>query len=77
MGPQNLNNYYFNKLDARLDYSSYHDFFLAADERNYNEEVIYSPYIIIVWGSGLTLPVQEVHGNQIFTVMNITKITLY
>jgi len=49
MGPQNLNNYYFNKLDVRLDYSSYYDFFLAADERDYNEEVIYSPYIMCVW----------------------------
>jgi len=49
MGPQNLNNYYFNKLDARLDYSSYYDFFLAADEKDYNKEVIYSPYIICVW----------------------------
>ena len=49
MGPQNLNNYYFNKIDARLDYSSYHDFFLAADERDYNQEVVYSPYIMCVW----------------------------
>jgi|2_EtaG_2_1085320.scaffolds.fasta_scaffold00423_20 hypothetical protein len=49
MGPQNLNNYYFNKLDARLDYSNYYDFFLAADERDYNGEVIYSPYIMCVW----------------------------
>lgn len=48
MGPQNLNNYYFNKLDARLDYSSYYDFFLVADEKNYNSEVIYSPYPICV-----------------------------
>jgi hypothetical protein len=48
MGTQNLNNYYFNKLDARLDYSSYYDIFLASDERDYNREVIFSPYLICV-----------------------------
>ncbi len=48
MGPQNLNNYYFNKLDARLDYSSYYDIFLTSDERDYNREVVFSPYLICV-----------------------------
>ena len=48
MGPQNLNNYYFNKLDARLDYSSYYDIFLTSDEKDYNSEVIFSPYLICV-----------------------------
>ena len=48
MGPQNLNNYYFNKLDARLDYSSYYDIFLTSDERDYNTEVVFSPYLICV-----------------------------
>jgi len=48
MGPQNLNNYYFNKLDARLDYSSYYDIFLASDEWDYNREVVFSPYLICV-----------------------------
>ena len=48
MGPQNLNNYYFNKLDARLDYSSYYDIFLTSDEWDYNREVVFSPYLICV-----------------------------
>ena len=39
MGTQNLNNYYFNKLDVKLNYSSYYDFFLVADEQNYKSEV--------------------------------------
>jgi hypothetical protein len=46
MGTQNLNNYYFNKLDAKIDYSSYYDLFLLADEREYNSEVIWSNQII-------------------------------
>ena len=46
MGTQNLNNYYFNKLEAKLNYSSYYDFFLASDERDYKSEVIWSPNII-------------------------------
>ena len=50
MGPQNLNNYYFNRLDAKINYSSYYDFFLAADERDFNQEVVYSNDIIGVYG---------------------------
>ena len=46
MGPQNLNNYYFNRLDAKLDYTSYYDFFLVSDERDFNREVVYSKNII-------------------------------
>ena len=38
MGTQNLLNYYFNKLDAKINYSSYYDFYLASDEKNYNTE---------------------------------------
>ena len=51
MGPQNLNNYYFNRLDAHIDYSSYYDFFLASDEKDYNKEVVYSKYPIGAWGN--------------------------
>ena len=51
MGPQNLNNYYFNRLDAKLDYSSYYDFFLSSDERNLNQEVLYSQYAIGIFGN--------------------------
>ena len=46
MAPQNINNYYFNKLDARLDFSSYYDFFLASDEKDFNWDVVYSNNII-------------------------------
>ena len=46
MGTQNLNNFYFNKLDSKLNYSSYYDIFLAADEKDFNSEVIYSSNII-------------------------------
>ena len=46
MGPQNLNNYYSNRLDVKLDYTSYYDFFLVADERDFNREVVYSKNII-------------------------------
>ena len=44
--PQNINNYYFNKLDARLDFSSYYDFFIASDENDFNWDVVYSNNII-------------------------------
>ena len=46
MGTQNLNNYNFNRLDAKLNYSSYHDFFLASDEKDFNTEVVWSTKII-------------------------------
>jgi len=56
MGTQNILNYYFNRLDAKLDYSSYYDFYLAADEMGYNQEVIYSDNII-GYNNGDVLPV--------------------
>jgi hypothetical protein len=55
MATQNINNFYFNKLDAKLDFSSYHDFFLASDERDYNWEVVYSKYPIGVYGNESSL----------------------
>jgi hypothetical protein len=56
MGTQNLNNYYFNRLDAKLNYSSYYDIFLASDERDFNQQVVYSNSIINAT-SGDSLPV--------------------
>ena len=56
MGTQNLLNYYFNKLDAKLNYSSYYDFYLASDEKNFNREVMYSKNII-GYDDGNVLPV--------------------
>ena len=55
MGTQNILNYYFNRLDAKLDYSSYHDFYLAADEVGYNQEVVYSDNVI-GYNNGNVLP---------------------
>ncbi len=56
MGTQNLNNFYFNKLDAKINYSSYYDLFLASDEKDFNEQVVYSTNIID-YNDGDKLPV--------------------
>jgi hypothetical protein len=56
MATQNINNYYFNRLDIRADESSYTDFFLVADEKQYDQEVIYSPYLI-GYNDGNRLPI--------------------
>ena len=42
MGTQNLNNYNFNRIDAKLNYSSYYDFFLVSDEKDFNTEALIS-----------------------------------
>ena len=46
MASQNINNYYFNRYDLKLDYSSYFDLTLASDERDYDEEVVFSTELI-------------------------------
>ena len=56
MPSQNINNYYFNRYDIKLDYSSYFDLTLASDERDYDEEVVFSNDIIGV-DDGNRLPV--------------------
>lgn len=56
MGTQNLNNYYHNRLDVKLNYSSYYDIFLASDEKDFNQQVVYSTSIIDAT-SGDSLPV--------------------
>tara|TARA_R110000765_G_scaffold78397_2_gene154050 strand:- start:662 stop:3319 length:2658 start_codon:yes stop_codon:yes gene_type:complete len=56
MGTQNLNNYYFNRLDTKINYSSYYDLFLASDEKDYNQEVMWSNNII-GYNDGDRLPV--------------------
>ncbi len=43
---QNLLNNYGSKVDAKLSYSGYYDFYLAADERDFQREVVYSDNII-------------------------------
>lgn len=56
MGTQNLNNFYFNRLDTKINYSSYYDLFLAADEKDFNQQVMYSNSIID-YDDGCKLPV--------------------
>ena len=56
MGTQNLNNYYFNRLDTKINYSEYYDLFLASDEKDYNQEVMWSNNII-GYNDGDRLPV--------------------
>jgi len=46
MASQNINNYYFDRYDLKLDYSSYFDLTLASDERDYDEEVVFSTDLI-------------------------------
>ena len=71
MGTQNLNNYYFNKLEAKLNYSSYYDFFLASDERDYKSEVIWSPNIIGSVSVGKTA-----RSNGLYHDINIDNLLL-
>jgi len=56
MGTQNLNNFYFNKIDGKLNYSSYYDIFLASDEKDFKTDVIWSTNIID-YDNGNELPV--------------------
>jgi hypothetical protein len=46
MPGQNLYTYYFPRYKARLNYSQYFDLTLASDERDYDEEVVFSNDII-------------------------------
>jgi hypothetical protein len=56
MGTQNLNNFYFNKIDTKLNYSSYYDIFLASDEKDFKTDVVWSTNIID-YSDGEKLPV--------------------
>jgi hypothetical protein len=56
MAIQNINNYYFNRFDANLDDSSYTDFFLVADEKDYDQEVVFSTQLI-AYEDGQRLPI--------------------
>ena len=59
MGTQNLLNNYGKRLDAKINYSEYYDFYLASDERNFQREVVYSDHII-----GYTTPRTPQVGNE-------------
>ena len=41
-----IHNYAFNNLDAKISNDSYWDFFLSSDQRDFNQEVIYSTEIM-------------------------------
>ena len=56
MGTQNLNNFYFNRLDSKLNYSEYYDLFLASDEKDFNTHVVWSSGVT-GYNDGDTLPV--------------------
>ena len=45
MAYQNINQYSYKKFNLNLIYDGM-DMSLASDERDYNEEVVFSPYII-------------------------------
>ena len=46
MPGQNINNYYFNKLDAKLSEHGYFDITLSSDKDGYDTEVVFSDKII-------------------------------
>jgi hypothetical protein len=46
MSSQNINNYYFNRFKVKINYGNYFDLSLASDERDYNQDVVFSPYLI-------------------------------
>jgi hypothetical protein len=56
MATQNINNYYFNRFNAKLNNESYTDFFLVADETEVDNEVIYSNNVI-AYNDGNRLPI--------------------
>ena len=64
MASQNINNYNFNRYDIRLDNSSYFDLTIASDERDYDDEVVFSKKLIAE-DDGDRLPVYiDLSSNQ-------------
>ena len=64
MASQNINNYNFNRYDIRLDSSSYFDLTIASDERDYDDEVVFSKKLIAE-DDGDRLPVYiDLSSNQ-------------
>ena len=56
MATQNINNYYFNRFNAKLNNGNYTDFYLVADESDVDNEVIYSDQVI-AYSDGNRLPI--------------------
>ena len=57
MPTQNLNTYYYPKYRSLLNSGQYFDLTLAADERDYDEEVVFSTDIIAA-NDGTRLPIR-------------------
>ena len=57
MPTQNLNTYYYPKYRSLLNTGQYFDLTLAADERDYDEEVVFSTDIIAA-NDGTRLPIR-------------------
>lgn len=68
MAYQNINQYNYPKLKMQVVYDG-QDMSLASDEIDYNQEVIFSPYLI-GWGDGEKLPV-NLNLNSPLTTQNI------
>lgn len=56
MAGQNINNYNFKRFKIKLDSSEYFDLTLSSDEKNYDDEVVFSENIIAL-NDGNRLPV--------------------
>ena len=46
MPSQNINSYYYPKYSTKLNYGQNFDLTLASDERDYDEEVVFSTKLI-------------------------------
>jgi hypothetical protein len=56
MSSQNINSYYYPRYKMKLNYGQYFDLTLASDERDYDEEVVFSDDVIAV-NDGNRLPI--------------------
>ena len=72
MPTQNLNTYYYPRYKSLLNSSRYFDLTLAADERDYDEEVVFSPYVIAN-DDGNRLPIFYDLDNSVLTteILNV------
>ena len=57
MPTQNLNSYYYKKYKVLLNSSNYFDLTLASDERDYDEETVFSNDLIAS-NDGTILPIK-------------------
>ena len=77
MASQNINNYNFNRYDIRLDNSSYFDLTIASDERDYDDEVVFSKKLIAE-DDGDRLPVYiDLSSNISNHIQHITSYLIF